>query len=66
MSKNETLSQEELTHGCRCRIKRTTIFGTFCGYTNSTRKFLRFNDEEIGKVKVYRSSQIEKSYEKWR
>ncbi len=56
---------EPLEYGCRCRLKRSTIFGTFCGYTGSTRKHARFFDEELGKVKIYRTSQLERSYEKW-
>lgn len=54
----------KLEHGCRCRLKRSTIFGTFCGFTNSTEKYARFYDEELGKVKVYRTTQLERSYEK--
>lgn len=56
---------EPLEYGCRCRLKKSTIFGTFCGYTGSTRKHARFFDEELGKVKTYRTSQLERSYEKW-
>ena len=53
-----------LEYGCRCRLKKSTIFGTFCGFTSSTEKFARFYDEELGKVKVYRTTQLERSYEK--
>lgn len=64
MNKNEVISQE-LTHGCRCRIRGTTFFGQFLGYTDLSKRYLKFYDEEIMKVKVYKSTRVVKSYEKW-
>ena len=55
----------KLEHGCRCRIKKSTIFGTFCGYVSPDQKKSIFYDEELNKVKIYNTSRLERTYEKF-
>ena len=58
------LENEPLEFGCRCKVKGTTFYGRFEGFTDKTKKKARFFDEELGTVKIYYVSKLERTYEK--
>jgi len=49
----------------RLRVKNKCIFGAFLGYTDETKKKVRFLDEETNEIVVYKSNRVEKTYDKW-
>ena len=52
----------------RLRLKGTTFFGQYMGIDPKTGK-VRFYDEELGVVRLYSPSRLERAYEKenwWR
>jgi len=46
----------------KLKVKNQAIYGTFLGFVDSGKTKVRFLDDELGKIVIYKKSKLEKAY----